>query len=139
MPDDKVPKDLFLNPDLKYIDDYNALKEEDIYIIQFPKAEELKCSEGKITSIKDSEFSHSACTEKGSSGSPIILKRKKKIIGIHKGGNKFEPENYGDFLYPIIKILEGKKKSFDLVPHGYGVLYLNNGEVYKGNFVNGKR
>ena len=97
---------------MENIDNYNDLKEEEIYIIQFPRGEELRCSEGKIISLANPEFSHSAKTEHGSSGSPIILKRTKKIIGIHTGGynSKKNPENYGDFLYPIIKSLEGKKK-----------------------------
>ena len=133
LPDDKVPEDLFLKPYLDYIDNYNDLKDKEIYIIQFPKGEELKCSEGKISSIEKSQFSHSATTQEGSSGSPIILKSIKKIVGIHKWGDKFKRVNYGDFLYPIIKFLEGNKKaklnkSFPFVP-----------VVYKGDMVNGKR
>lgn len=30
--DDKVPEDLFLEPDTQYIDNYNDLEKKDIYI-----------------------------------------------------------------------------------------------------------
>ena len=51
------------------------------------------------------EFIHSASTLTGSSGSPIILKGKESVIGIHKAGNEIKKENYGDFIGPIINII----------------------------------
>lgn len=113
LPDDKVLEDLFLKTELIYMDHRNEIKDKEIYIMQFPeeKEKELKYSEGKILSILNTEFTHNATTLESSSGSPIILKNTKKIIGIHKKGNINNKENYGDFLYPIIKILEDKKKT----------------------------
>ena len=110
LPDDKVKDDFFLKPEL--IDNKNEIKDKEIYIIQFAeeKEKELKCSEGKIISILNIEFTHTAFTVKNSAGSPIILKSTKKIIGIHQNGNINNEDNYGDLLNPIIKLLENKKK-----------------------------
>ena len=44
-------------------------------------------------------------TEKGSSGSPIFLEGKRKVIGIHKEGDPVNRVNFGDFIEPIISIL----------------------------------
>ena len=59
-----------------------------IYIPQYPEGNKLSVSEGKIMKINDSnELVYDASTKSGSSGSPILLKDTKKIIGIHKKGN----------------------------------------------------
>ena len=110
LPDDKVHEDLFLKPELIYLDRYEELKDKEIYIIHFTEEKELKSSEGKIISISNAEFTHTASTPKNSGGSPIIFKNTKKIIGIDINGNINKKENYGEFLYPIIKILEDMKK-----------------------------
>ena len=131
LPDDKVLEDLFLKTELIYIDHRNELKDKEIYIIQFPeeKEKELKYSEGKILSILNTEFTHNATTLESSSGSPIILKNTKKIIGIHKKGNINNKENYGDFLYPIIKILEEKKKPKNSDTIVSNQIYMNNSSI----------
>ena len=58
--------------------------------MQYPKGKEISFSYGKIRLIKDDKIVHSASTNKGSSGSPIIRKCLKNyyIIGLHYGGKK---------------------------------------------------
>ena len=112
LPDDKVSEDLFLKKEKIFTDNRDELKDKEIYIMQFSdeKKKELKCSEGKIISILNKEFTHNATALDSSSGSPIILKSTKQILGIYKNGSTNNKENYGDLLYPIIAILEDKKK-----------------------------
>ena len=69
----------------------------------------MKYSKGEITNIDKYEFTHLAGTEHGSSGSPIFLDKTTKVIGIHKASSNDEIENYGDFIFPIINILNTKK------------------------------
>ena len=103
---DNVYKDYFLEPELGY--DSNDLVLKEIFIPQFPGFQQIKNARGIIKNINygsPNEFTHLAKTQKGSSGSPIFLKGNKKVIGIHKEGDKFMQENYGDFIAPIISIL----------------------------------
>jgi len=68
--------------------DKNDLKDNDIFILQFPNGN-LSFSYGKILSLKDSMILHNASTDGGSSGSPIIRRSKENnIIGLHYGGIK---------------------------------------------------
>ena len=62
-------------------------------------------SKGKIEKINKYEFIHTASTSSGSTGSPIILKYKGSVIGIYKEGNDIKKENYGDFIWPIINLI----------------------------------
>ena len=65
------------------------LKDSDIFILQYPKNNELNFSfsYGKILSLKENLMIHSASTDEGSSGSPIIRRcNENYIIGLHKGG-----------------------------------------------------
>ena len=119
-------------------------------------------AEGIIKDINKYEFSHSANTEKSSLGSPIFLKNSNKVIGIHKKGDE-NRENFGDFIYPVIKIIEKdiRKKRCNgkyingiyiyddgqyyvgeyenNIPNGKGIKYNKNGIIiYEGNFIIGK-
>jgi V8-like Glu-specific endopeptidase len=74
---------------------------ESIYILHYPGDENVSVSYGIINKIfNEYEFIHYCSTDNGSSGSPIINLKNKKIIGIHKGTkNKY---NLGTFLnFPI--------------------------------------
>ncbi len=153
-----ISKDYFLFPEIKI--EENKLINEKIYIPQYPKGKELKYSKGEINKYK---ITHLASTEKGSSGSPIFLENSIDVIGIHKEGNKDNPENYGDFIYPAINIIlknirekinKGKSEKGKYIwkdgkyyegefennlPHGKGIKYYSNGNIlYEGNFINGK-
>ena len=71
------------------MDDYERFKDEDITIIQYPKGK-MNYSNGQIMGLTRKtkyEFSYNDSTDEGSSGSPIILKDTKNVIGIHKEGN----------------------------------------------------
>jgi len=67
----------------------NDLINNDIFILQFPNGNDLSFSYGSILSLKDNTILHSASTEGGSSGSPIIKRSNENyIIGLHYGGIK---------------------------------------------------
>ena len=110
---DKIKEDYFLSPcdekdnALKYENLINA----EIQIIQFPEGENLSYSKGEILKINKYRFSYNASTLSGSSGSPIVLLGKEKVIGIHKGGNEDKSKNYGDLIVPINAIINQLKKN----------------------------
>ena len=87
--------------------DKNNLKDNDIFILQFPIGNDLSFSYGKILSLKDNKILHSASTDEGYSGSPIIRRSKENnIIGLHYAGfkNKYNLATYFDsILYNIQK------------------------------------
>ena len=158
---DNISKDYFLFPDPENED--NRLINNKIYIPQYPKGKKLVYSNGDIKKINKYEFTHSANTDKGASGSPIFLENSVKVMGIHKQGNKELGENYGDFIYPAINIIKkdirkkrdkGKYENEKYIwedgryyigqfknnlPYGKGIKYNSNGKIiYEGNFINGK-
>ena len=107
---DKINQKYFLHPNLNHnISNYKELTNRTISVVQFPGGTNLSYSEGKLTNFtiekKKYEFTHKASTQKGSSGSPIFLANNTDVIGIHKSGNNEEKENYGDFIFPIINLL----------------------------------
>ena len=63
---------------------------KEVFVLQHPHGEEMNLSIGKLTNIdKDSvSFEHDATTDKGSSGSAIILNENNCVIGIHKSKKK---------------------------------------------------
>ncbi len=88
-------------------------------------------SSGNIIKIEDYELAHNAGTEPGSSGSPIFLIETTKVIGIHKSGDKYIKENYGNFIFPIIKILNNIKSGDKL--NNYNNYYFDNNN-YNNNY-----
>ena len=103
--DDLIGKEYFLSPDTKNINYQN----KDIYIIQYPGGDKLGLSEGKIIRINNyNELVHDASTQSGSSGSPIFLKDKTEVIGIHKAGSNRKEENYGTLINSIIEFIQSK-------------------------------
>ena len=85
-------------------------KNESIYILHHPNAEEAKVSFGSgIEKVNYYDIKHFCHTEPGSSGGPILSKKTNKVIGIHKGsiGNKY---NLGTFLKNPLDDLKYKKK-----------------------------
>ena len=111
------------------MDFFNELKNKEITILQYPLGQKLSFSNGIITEINIYEFTHKASTQEGSSGSPIFLKDNLKVIGIHKQGNKFVFENYGDFIGPIFNFFRNGLKHQLLLDNNYYnnyTLELNN-------------
>ena len=134
IPKDKIDDTLFLSPSSNINEEYYINK--DIQLIQYPNGENLSISEGKITDLFTSYqymFYHEASTESGSSGSPIVIKDKETVIGIHKGSinGKKKKKNVGILIGNVIEQLKeykinNKRKE-----------YYDNGELkYEGNFLN---
>jgi len=104
---DKVDERYFLLPNIDYnSNNYNELINKIVYVVQFPGGKNLSYSKGELINIDKYEFTHKAGTKSGSSGSPIFLANTINVIGIHKSGNEYEKENYGDFIFPIINSLK---------------------------------
>ena len=110
LPEDNIPTDYFLLPDIYYMTKFNELKDKDIAILQYPNGK-LGYSYGKIKEIHKYEFSHLASTESGSSGSPIFLKSKIQVIGIHYAGKLDNSQNYGFFIGPIYNYFKNFSKN----------------------------
>ena len=84
----------------------NNLINNDIFILQYPNGNDLSFSYGKILSIKDNEINHSASTDDGSTGSPIIRRSEENnIIGLYYGGikNKYNLATCFDSILDNIK------------------------------------
>jgi len=102
---DQFKKDIdFLYYDLNYSFGYEQYLNMDIFIIQHPLGGEAEYACGKVIKIINNfEFEHSVDTDKGSSGSPIILNESLKVIGIHKQINNLNFNNIGTFIAEIFK------------------------------------
>ena len=152
--EDKVNKDFFLLPNLDYIMGYDQFIKKNIFIPQFPGGGNLNNSFGEIIEINSNfDFSHSASTESGSSGSPIFLKETTFVIGIHKQGNAKKIKNYGVFIGPMISYLKNysnyKKKKYkegeydgkiiDDKKEEFGKFIYNDGHCYIGQWKCDKR
>ena len=103
LPEDKISPDFFLLPNYDHMHNFNELESKEITIFHYPAESynSLCLSNGSIIDVVNNEFSHSASTEMGSSGSPIFLKDTPKVIGIHTSGTRSIPRNYGYFIGPI--------------------------------------
>ena len=94
----------FLEIDLNYKKGYQVYLNNDIITLGYPLGKTVECCPGKITQITDNEFKHNCDTDKGSSGSPIILASNLNVIGIHTGGviKTNESFNLGTFIGTIM-------------------------------------
>ena len=66
--------------------------------------DEISFSQGLILNLNEKTIIHSASTEAGSSGSPIILRNNQynyKICWIHFGGDNIKKQNYSDNFHTI--------------------------------------
>ena len=87
----------------------NQYKKSSIYILHYPN--EKYVSYGLINElIEYKTIIHHCNTEKGSSGSPILLLKSNKVIGVHCGGKKsYNNEyNYGTYIKYAIKEINKK-------------------------------
>ena len=103
-------------------DSVNNYKNEGIYILHYPMAEEAKVSFGSgIEKGNYYDIKHKCHKECGSSGRPILSKMTNKVIGIHKGsiGNKY---NLGTFLRYPLNDLKRKKKVSNNIYNVYSAL-----------------
>ena len=105
---DNITDISFFNYNKGYTEGYNQYVNKDIVILQFPKDLNLSTSQGKITKLrKNFEFMHNCATDKGSSGSPILL-YDRTLIGIHKGKDQND-NNVATFIGSIINSLKKEK------------------------------
>ena len=100
---DGIKKSSFLEIDDGIFDDYfyKNYKEKPIYLLHYPKGEEVSKSEGTIKSISVDNYNleHYCDSSSGSSGGPIFNSYNYKVIGIHKGASKRGRNwNLGTFL-----------------------------------------
>ena len=64
----------FLDYDMNFVIGYEQYKGSYIFALGYPYGDEIVSGSGKIINIKNNyEFEHNIPTDKGSSGSPIIL------------------------------------------------------------------
>ena len=109
-------KDYFLVDQDILNGNYNQYKNEDLIILQFPKGNEISFSQGKIMQIAENNLIYKTTTEKGSSGSPLLIRKniqKYYIIGIHYGTQKNNNFNIGrpmNCIFSDIKKKIGIKK-----------------------------
>ena len=73
-------------------------KKTSIYILHYPKGEEIQVSYGLINSISGKEINHICNTDHGSSGSPILSLKSLKVIGIYFGTPRDYNYNLGTFI-----------------------------------------
>ena len=85
---------------------------------------------------KEYNFIHYCCTEKGSSGSPILNITNNKIIGIHKSAEERKEYNVGAFLYYSIKEFINKYNNNKNYNNNYNYNNNNNYNNYNNNNYN---
>ena len=117
LPNDKIMNDIeFLSCDFNCLNysSFNQYNGEYVYILQHPHGLPTEIATGKITGIRNGfEFTHSVNTDPGSSGSPVILNSNNKVIGIHKGGDKYVKINYGTFIGKLIEEIQKNNTSLE--------------------------
>ena len=111
---DGINANSFLEIDERIYQDGSEIlfKKKSAYIIQYPKIIGASVSYGLINDINqnNNEIQHFCITDKGSSGSPIILIESNKIIGVHKGFSRYCYDyNLGIFLKIPINLFFGNK------------------------------
>ena len=132
---DDIIKDIdFLEYDTNYTTGYKQYKNIDVFALQYPK-DKIEFAAGTIMNIGDEyeyEFEHNIDTTNGSSGSPIIIPNTRKVIGIHKEGDKEEKINYGSFIGEIFKDKnKSKNKHKDNSNYIIGELYISKSDIGK--------
>ena len=112
--EDKIEEKSFFDLDKQIFEEnsYKIFRNYQIFVLHYPKGEEMKISPGVIKNITEEEncktIHHLDDTSGGSSGGPIINKINFQVIGIHKGAAE-EGKNYnlGTLLKePIEKFIE---------------------------------
>jgi len=133
----------YLNYDNNYKEGgYSQYKGKEVLALGYPFGKDLSNGSGEIININGYKFKHNMPTEKGSSGSPIILCNLEKVIGIHKYGDLEKRVSEGTFIGEIfdeikndlseenhekktIKIKEDDKRNIERIDKNY-ILDLSN-------------
>ena len=126
------------------------LKDNDIFILQYPNGNDLCISHGKILLLNDNIIKHSASTNSGSSGSPIIRRGKENyVIGLHFGGHRKKEFNFATNLNSILEHMKGNEincvyiakddeKEIKLI-HDYNYNINNWSQNYKNMYSEAKK
>ena len=102
----------FLEPDYDMNNGFDQYLGKKIVIHQYPLSNEQCYAKGIISNINkdDKIIIHKCSSEKGSSGSPIILEGSKFVLGIHFYRNinhyYYGDENYGYFIIDVLNDLD---------------------------------
>ena len=94
---DEIKNFLEIDEDL-FSEEYEKIyNKKEIYLLQYPNGKVSSHSEGIVNNISDIDIIHTASTEFGSSGSPILNLFNMKVIGVHKTRTNSQ-YNKGTFL-----------------------------------------
>jgi len=101
-----------INPGFLEPSPWDATKEKNIFIPQYPGGRELSLSFGRIVELREGtfEYDHNSSTEPGSSGSPL-LDCDGKVVGVHKAGYYYVEKNASTTISIINKAIEGSYRS----------------------------
>ena len=99
--DDKI-----MNNDINIYND--IYKNQSIYILNYLNGENIKTSYGILNNINENKIIHKCNTDTGSSGSPILLLKNNKVIGVHYGGSMYNNNfNFGTLLKkPLLEYIK---------------------------------
>jgi len=112
----------------------NQYRKESIYVLHYPN--EKYVSYGLINELrKYKTIIHYCNTEDGSSGSPILLLKSKKVIGVHCGGKKSHNNAYNYGTYIKYAIDEINKKYKNEINIKYITEEEKEGNIFGYNFV----
>ena len=103
----------------------NILSNAEIFILQYPFGGELSFSSGKVISIRENTIKHSASTNEGSSGSPIINRDDNFIFGLHYGCN---------YMYTIYNVALLFDKILEIIKLQFNNMIIANITINKDNF-----
>ena len=101
-----------VNINKKFIKEF--YEKNSVYLIHYPKDENIFVSYGLLSEIKEKEICHLCSTEKGSSGGPILSLKNYKVIGVHYGSETKLNVNLGTFMKYIIMELENYNKNDEI-------------------------
>ena len=83
---------------------YENYENESIYILNYINGKEIFASYGILQSINENKIKHKCNTDTGSSGSPILLLKNNKVVGVHYGSSSQHSFNFGTLIVkPIIE------------------------------------
>ena len=103
-------------------------EKESIYLLNYINGKDIFASYGLLSNIEENKIKHKCNTDTGSSGSPILLLKSNKVIGIHYGSSSHNFSfNFGTLI--LKPILEFHKISNNL-------LVINKNNNIKKNISN---
>ena len=89
-------------------------EKESIYLLNYINGKDIFASYGLLSNIEENKIKHKCNTDTGSSGSPILLLKSNKVIGIHYGSSSHNFSfNFGTLI--LKPILEFQKISNNLL------------------------